>query len=74
MGNETTRNTKDKEGQEMNATVQKVPSLDLNRLRARKVQTVSTETALQDIIPVRWPDDVLYGRKKVYIISTEENE
>lgn len=62
----------DKEGLNMNATVQKYGYLDLSKLRARVSKTISTEESLQDVTPVNWSEDVLSGKKKICISKNKD--
>ena len=63
--------TKEKEAQEMNATVQKCRALDLRKLRNRKHTILSTKEALKDVTPINWSKDVISGKRKVTI--TKDN-
>lgn len=63
--------TKEKEVQEMNATVQKCRALDLSKLRNRKHTILSTKEALKDVTPINWSKDVISGKRKVTI--TKDN-
>lgn len=44
----------------------KFKSLDLSKLNG-KATIVSSEKALEDIIPINWSKDVLSGKKKIII-------
>ena len=41
--------------------------LDSNRLIGKGKVVVSTEESLEDIIPINWSEDVLSGKKRVFI-------
>lgn len=43
----------------------KLKSLDLNKLKNKKVTIVSSERALKDVTPIDWNEDVSSGKKKV---------
>ncbi len=62
----------DKEELNMNATVQEYGYLDLSKLRTRISKTISTEKALQDVTPINWSNDILYGEKKVQISKVKD--
>lgn len=62
----------DKEGLNMNATVQEYGYLDLSKLRTRISKTLSTEEALQDVTPINWSNDVVSGEKKVQISKVKD--
>lgn len=62
----------DKEGLNMNATVQEYGYLDLPKLRTRISKTLSTEEALQDVTPINWSNDVVSGEKKVQISKVKD--
>jgi len=38
----------------------------------KKSTIVSSEKALEDIIPINWSEDVLSGKKKVLIVCDKE--
>lgn len=41
--------------------------LDISKLNIKKSTIISSEEALEDIIPINWSKDVLSGKKKVEI-------
>lgn len=41
--------------------------LDMDNLRKRIVRTISTEEALKKVPSIKWPQDVIEGRKRVII-------
>ena len=41
--------------------------LDRNILQNKKRRIISSNEALKDIVPIKWSDDVINGRKKVTI-------
>ena len=41
--------------------------LDRNILQNKKRRIISSNEALKDIVPIKWSDDVIKGRKKVTI-------
>jgi hypothetical protein len=47
--------------------------LDLDKLRARTVGTISTEEALGAVREMKWADDVMDGQKKVVITKAEKD-
>ena len=49
-----------------NATVQ-YNTLDLQTLLSKKSKIVSSEEALQDIVPVQWDDEVLNSQEKITV-------
>ncbi len=40
-------------------------SLDINKLKKRKISDITTEESLKDIIPFDFDEDVLSGEKQV---------
>lgn len=49
---------------EMTATYRK---LNLNKLKSRKHHVISSSTALKDVTPIKWSDEVLTGKKEIII-------
>jgi hypothetical protein len=47
--------------------------LNLDKLRARTVGTISTEEALNTVQEMKWPDEVMNGQKKVVITKAEKD-
>ena len=43
--------------------------LDMKKLQDRVSRNVSSEEALEDVIPIQWDDDVLNGNTKVLLID-----
>jgi len=35
---------------------------------------ISNEEAFKDVIPIKWPKEVLEGKKKVFFISAKEKD
>ncbi len=64
---------KNKGGLAMDAQTQECVKLDLSKLRSRASKTISTENALQDIIPICWSEEVLSGERTVHITDTTKN-
>ena len=46
-------------------------TLDIKKLQDKVSHTISSEEALEDVIPMQWDDDVLSGVKKVLL--TDKN-
>lgn len=42
-------------------------TLNMEKIRNRKSTVISSEKALEDVVPIKWSDDVLSGKKKVEI-------
>lgn len=51
----------------MNNNLESNRRLDIERLKSRITKVISTEEALKDIEPMKWPEEVLNGEKKVII-------
>ena len=41
--------------------------LDLNRLKGKNSQVISTKNALSDVIPIKWDEEVINGHKNVLL-------
>lgn len=41
--------------------------LNMSKLSGRKHRIISSETALKDVVPIEWSDDVKAGKKKIQI-------
>lgn len=50
----------------MDAT-NKTTRLDFSKINKRKHKTMSSANALKEIMPIKWSDDVLSGKKMVKI-------
>ncbi|MBU3194633.1 hypothetical protein [Clostridium algidicarnis] len=48
-------------------------SLNLEKLKDRKIVTISSNQALKDIVPINWSKKVLNGRKQVEVCSTNKS-
>ena len=46
---------------------QQYRKLDMSKLKFREHSTISTEEALKDVTPIKWSQEVLDGKKKVFI-------
>jgi hypothetical protein len=40
-------------------------TLNLDKIRKRKFSIMTSEKALEDVVPIKWSDDVLMSKKKV---------
>ena len=43
--------------------------LDIEKINKRIVKTMSTEEALQDVIPMDWSKDILSGSREVIVTN-----
>lgn len=41
--------------------------LNMSKLSGRKHRIISSETALKDVVPIEWSDDIKAGKKKIQI-------
>ena len=48
--------------------------LNMDKLNKRIKGTISTEEAIKDVIPIKWPDEVLSGQKQVIISNIQEEK
>lgn len=66
-------NQHSEEDDTMNTTVERqgYRRLDFSKLSFSD-KIVTTEEALRDVVPFKWADDVLQGKKKVIVKKTEE--
>lgn len=55
----------------MNANVGYAP-LNLNLLNNKQSKIVSSESALKDVTPISWSDDVVSGKKKVTLTTKDK--
>lgn len=55
----------------MNANVVYAP-LNLNLINNKHSKIVSSESALKDVTPISWSDDVISGKKKVTLTTKEK--
>ncbi|WP_193353458.1 hypothetical protein [Clostridium botulinum] len=44
-------------------------SLNINKLAIKKITTISSKEALEDIIPFHWSEEVVNGTKKITLIK-----
>ncbi len=65
--------TNEKEDNDMAANAMQYRKLDFSKIKDRIVSTISSDEALEDIVPIQWSDEVTSGEKKVVITkkSTE---
>jgi len=42
--------------------------LDLKKIQDKKHTVVSSEEALNDVIPIEWDDDVVSGKKNILLV------
>ena len=47
----------------------KYKPLDLNKLKDKKRENISSEEALKDVIPIKWRDDVVGGNNRVLLVG-----
>lgn len=47
-------------------------SLNLQKLKNKKITTISSEEALADIVPFNWSEEVLNGTKKVLVYGVNK--
>lgn len=59
--------TKSKRRFVMSENLKPIQRLDLEKLKGRITKAISLEEALKDVEPMEWPEEVLYGKKKVII-------
>jgi len=71
MNTKKKKNTK--EGADtMNSNVGYAP-LNLNLFSSKKSKIVSSDSALKDVTPIPWSNEVITGNKKV-ILTTKDNK
>jgi hypothetical protein len=71
---ETKTNENTKEGADtMSSNVGYAP-LNLDLIKSKKSKIVSSDSALKDVTPIPWSNDIITGKKKAIFTTKEKNQ